>query len=442
MPEQYDLQSLLAELYSLQSHGIRPGLETTVALLAELGNPEKNLPCIHVAGSNGKGSVCAMLESILRSAGLRTALYTSPHLIRFNERIRIDGKCIPDEALAALLPEVLAAGRRIAKKPDGRAATFFEIVTALAFKYFHTMSPDIAIIETGLGGRLDATNVVNPLAAVITGISIEHTRYLGSTLAEIAGEKAGIIKPGRPVVVGQLPEEAMAVIRAVARERKAPLIELDSAARVDRRRQSPDGQQFTIETTDGTQLSLKLPLPGRHQLRNAALAVIVLERVLGEKLPISAVKTGLEQTCWPARLQIVDTAPLTILDAAHNPEGASICAAALRELLPAGTPLGLIIGMCDDKDVDGFLAAFGNTPKYCWTTPLANPRGRRAADIAAAASRRGWPTEAMASADAAWAAARDWAGNINGAICITGSIFLAGEILAMLPCAGDIFNKG
>ena len=209
----HQIKPLLDELFTLTRLGIKPGLEVERALLAELGNPEKHLPCIHVAGTNGKGSVCAMLESVLRAAGLRTGLYTSPHLSCFNERIRYTGKYIPDATLAELLPEVMQAGRQLEAGPIGRPATFFEIVTALAFKYFESMRPDIVILETGMGGRLDATNVVIPLAAVITGISLEHTAYLGCTIEEIAKEKYGIIKSGRPVIVGDLPPEAQSVAR-------------------------------------------------------------------------------------------------------------------------------------------------------------------------------------------------------------------------------------
>lgn len=430
---------LLDELYALNRLGIKPGLEKEQALLAALGHPERNLPCIHVAGTNGKGSVCAMLESVLRAAGLKTGLYTSPHLIRFNERIRCTGQCIPDDVLAALLPEIMQAGRRLDAGPAGRPATFFEITTALAFKYFDAMRPDVVILETGMGGRLDATNVVTPMAAVITDISLEHTAYLGDTLAAIAGEKCGIIKPGRPVIVGELPPEAQAVARAAAQERRAPLIEAPAAARVTRRRQSLDGQQIQVETAGGAQFSLCLPLLGRHQLGNAAIAISTLEQVFRDTLPLDAIKKGLAQTRWPARLQVLERQPPLILDGAHNPAGAATCARALKELLPARTPLGLIAGMCDDKDLEGFLRAFHGLARQCWAVPLSNPRGRPPEKIAAAAAAHGWEARAAVSIPQALADARAWAAAHHGAVCAAGSLFLAGEILESLHPAGDLF---
>ncbi len=433
------IKPLLDELYALSRLGIKPGLEVERALLAELGNPEKFLPCIHVAGTNGKGSVCAMLESVLRAAGLKTGLYTSPHLVRFNERIRFTGQCIPDEALAGLLPEIMQAGRRLEDGPVGRSATFFEIVTALAFKYFESMRPDVVILETGMGGRLDATNVIAPLAAVITDISLEHTAYLGRTLAEIAGEKCGIIKPGRPVIIGGLPPETQALTRDTARARNAPLIEAASIARVARRSQSLEGQRIHVETAGGWQISLRLPLLGLHQLTNAAVAIAVLERVFGGNLPESALRQGLEQVRWPARLQVLEQKPPLILDGAHNPAGAAACARALHELLPTRAPLGLIAGQCDDKDLKGFLRPFNGLVRRCWAVPLRNPRGRPPAEIAAVAAALGWEAAVAASVPEALAESRAWAAGCRGAVCAAGSLFLAGEILESRQPAGDLF---
>ncbi|MGI6088252.1 MAG: bifunctional folylpolyglutamate synthase/dihydrofolate synthase [Kiritimatiellia bacterium] len=438
----HQIKPLLDELFTLTRLGIKPGLEVERALLAELGNPEKHLPCIHVAGTNGKGSVCAMLESVLRAAGLRTGLYTSPHLSCFNERIRYTGKYIPDATLAELLPEVMQAGRQLEAGPIGRPATFFEIVTALAFKYFESMRPDIVILETGMGGRLDATNVVIPLAAVITGISLEHTAYLGCTIEEIAKEKCGIIKSGRPVIVGDLPPEAQSVAREMARDRDAPLIEAASSVHVVRRSQSLEGQRIHVETAGGLQLNLRLPLLGRHQLHNAALAIAVLERVFDGNLPESALRQGLEQVQWPARLQVLEQKPPLILDGAHNPAGAAACARALQELLPSHTPLGLIVAQCDDKDLMGLLRPFNGQVRRCWAVPMSNPRSRSPEEIAAAAAALGWKATAVASVPAALTESRAWAEQCQGAVCAVGSLFLAGEILALRQPDGNASAPG
>ncbi|MCA1810135.1 MAG: bifunctional folylpolyglutamate synthase/dihydrofolate synthase, partial [Lentisphaerae bacterium] len=394
------LAAMLKELYALQRFGIRPGLETEQALLAQLGQPEKNLRCIHVAGTNGKGSVCAMLESVLRAAGLKTALYTSPHLIAFNERVRVAGDPIPDSALLELLPDLLEAGRSPGTS-DGRAATFFELTTALAFVYFAAQQPDIVILETGMGGRWDATNVITPLAAVITDISLEHTEYLGHTLAAIAGEKCGIIKQGRPVILGELPEEALQVARATAAERQAPLLEATMIATVTRRRQDLDGQQIRVETVNTPAINLCLPLPGRHQLRNVALAAAVLSTLFGDRMPPATLRDGLESVRWPARLQVLRKDPPVLLDGAHNPAGARTCAATLKDLLPRHTPVGLVTGMCTDKDLEKFMDAFQGLAKRCWAVPLRNPRGMPAQTIAQAAARRGWEAVAGKSPGAA-----------------------------------------
>ena len=294
------LNAKLTYLYGRTGgRGIRLGLDTTLALVRELGVALDRLPCIHVAGTNGKGSVCAMLESVLRTAGLRTGLYTSPHLIRFNERIRVDGAPIPDEDLSRLLGDVEAADARQSASgaPDVRPGTFFELTTAVALKWFQEQNVQIAILETGLGGRLDSTNIVTPLLSVITEIGIEHTDYLGTTLPEIAAEKAGIIKPSRPVVTGLQRPEAMAVIEARARETHSPLWRAADHVAIRRTKLDPDGQTLSVTPSSGDAWPpFRLPLLGDWQLDNCAIALTALqclEDILNTPLPGPAVRAGL-----------------------------------------------------------------------------------------------------------------------------------------------------
>ncbi len=431
------LSLLLDELYALNRLGIKPGIETEQALLAELDHPEKNTAFIHVAGSNGKGSVCAIIESVLRHAGLKTGLFTSPHLISFNERIRFDGKPITDQDLKKMLPVIMSAGRDLAER-TGQEATFFEIVTGLAFYYFAEKRPDIVILETGMGGRLDATNVVKPLLSVITDISIDHTAYLGTTVKAIAKEKCGIIKPGTPVVTGALPEEARAIALAAAASLQAPFIEAQSNTNVVRLSQTLHGQEMRIETASGLSCKAKTSLLGRHQLANTAIAVTAAECLFKNQLPPECCQNGLKEVFWPARLQVLEEKPPVILDGAHNAGGALACALSLKELLPH-TPWGAVVGMADDKDLDGFMRVFRGLVKQFWAVPLRNPRGRTPGVIASSAESHGVPAVVSESPAVALQAAKAWAVKQNGAVCIAGSLFLAGEVLELYHRDGNLF---
>ena len=297
-------------LYGLNLFGANFGLEPTQKLAALAGSPQDKLRFIHVAGTNGKGSTCAMLESIYRAAGLRVGLFTSPHLVSFRERIQVNRLCIPEEDVVRLVDEVRRANQE-------NAATLFEFTTVMALKYFAEQACDLVVWETGLGGRLDATNIVTPLASVITNIALDHQQWLGDTLEKIAAEKAGIIKPGIPVVTAAEPP-ALGVIEAVAQAKNAPLTrisELDSSARP-------------------SDLISGLPLAGDHQKINATLALATIE-VLQSQIPVSesALRQGLASVSWPGRLQLIQRpdGQQILLDGAHNIAGAK----ALREALSA-----------------------------------------------------------------------------------------------------------
>ena len=428
------LSAKLERLYDRQSAGIKFGLETVQALLASMGNPERAFAAVHVAGTNGKGSVCAMLEAILRTSGLRTGIYTSPHLVRFNERIRVDGRCIGDAELAELFSEIERRDQDLAARPGGRANTFFEFTTALAFEYFHRREVPVAVVETGLGGRLDATNVVLPVLSVITPIGIEHTQYLGKDLASIATEKGGIIKPGRPVVCAGMEPEALAVLRRIAQEQGSRLVVADDAVSVRRLSQDARGQKVRIESAGADLGTVRLPLLGRHQLANCVTAIAAVEEfgaATGVTVPPDSIKAGLEHTVWPGRLQVLAEEPLTILDGGHNPSAAAALADALREL--AGRrPLGLVVGMCTDKDAFGFLRAFSRNVKRCWCVPLRTERGMVPGNLARLAGGLGWKATEGAL-DVALQEAQEWARTNGGAVCIAGSLFLVGEVLERMP---------
>jgi dihydrofolate synthase/folylpolyglutamate synthase len=418
-------------LFSRRRFGIKPGLEVTRALLAALGDPHRAYPVLHVAGTNGKGSVCALTASVLQAHGLRTGLTTSPHLVRFNERFLVDGLEIADADLRSLVDRVeqIAAG---VEASLGQEPTFFECSMAIAFEHFRRQKVDVAVVEVGLGGRLDSTNVVEPVATAITRISREHEQYLGVGIPAIAAEKAGIIKPGVPVVCGANGEEARAVIVRAARERGAALALAEELASVSPVSAGLAGQKVRLQTQDNDYGTLNLPLAGPHQLENLATAILLLERAaerLGLDLTRKAVKAGVEAVRWPGRLTVVERDPAVIVDGAHNPGAAEALAAACRKLL-GGAPLGLILGMCADKDEGAFLRPFAGVAARLWTVPIRSERNMPGERIRAAAAACGNGAEERASVADALTEAREWARGNGGAVVVAGSLYLAGEVLA------------
>ena len=422
----------LSRLLSLEKLGIKFGLENIRAICKALGDPQQAYPTVIVAGTNGKGSVAAMVETGLRAAGLRTGLYTSPHLVRLEERFAVAGQPVERAALAhaaAMLLDTVEGLRQ-----DGRLATqptFFEVTTAIGFELFRRAGVELAVLEVGLGGRFDATNVAVPIAGAITTIDLDHERFLGHTVAQIAFEKAGVIKPGMRVVVGERKREALDVIARVCAERGARLVRADEGltaeASVERGR--VDVRLRTPAADYGT---LRLSLRGRHQLDNALVAVRLLEELGALGLPVArgAVVAAVQDTWWPGRLDLRrDAAGREVLcDAAHNPAGAQVLASYLQEAHPGGLPI--VFAVMRDKDVMGTLA-----PILPFASPLilTRPTTERAMapeDIADAARRLGRVTgvevepEAGAALEAAWSR--------GGTICACGSIFLVGEVLARL----------
>jgi len=386
-----EAESELNWLYSTQMFGIKLGLENITRLLAELGNPHLSTPCIHVAGTNGKGSVCAMLDAILREAGYTVGLYTSPHLVDFSERIRIQGLPIPHSDLNAGLKKL----RHLSSSWE-HSPTFFEYATALAFDWFAGRC-EIAIIETGMGGRLDATNVVNPLVSVITPIARDHTQWLGSSLAKIAAEKAGIFKAGRPAVSAAQRPVVRKILKSVASTREVPLAFVDS------------------------QWEEPLTLSGLHQKQNAALAVRAITAA-GLVVDREAVTAGLAAVRWPGRFQ-----KLTdhwILDGAHNPHSAEALVTTWKEEF-GSRRVPVIFGCLADKDVASLLAIVKTIASEFHFVPVANERTISPDQLVTLTPI---PSQAYTSPAQAVKALS----NTAGPVLITGSLFLVGEILAIL----------
>ena len=425
------LDAKLTYLYSRAGgSSIKFGLDTTQALLKALSVDPLRLPCVHVAGTNGKGSVSAMIESVLRTAGLRSALYTSPHLIRFNERIRIRGETIPDKDLIRLLTQVEEADQAQAAEPDGRPGTFFELTTAVALKWFLEQQVQLAVLETGMGGRLDSTNVVTPLVSVLTEIGLEHKVFLGDTLEKVAMEKAGIIKPGRPVVVGRQRPAALKVIEEKARAAGAPVLRADERVSVRRVSQDLDGQVLALETPGGAWAPLRLPLLGDFQLENCALAVTALEWLRDElrlPLPPETIRQGLEQTRWPGRCQVALRDPVFLVDVAHNPDAAKALAAFLKKFR-GDKPVALICGMLADKDAEGFFRLLRPVVDACVLVPVDSERNMPMERLLTAAKAARLPA-AEGAMPAAVKNAKAWAKKNNGIVVAAGSLYLAAAVL-------------
>jgi dihydrofolate synthase/folylpolyglutamate synthase len=336
----------LDAMYRMRRFGIILGLSTITNILDGLGNPQHTFSAIHIAGTNGKGSIASALATILRIAGYRVGLYTSPHLIRFNERICVDGTPISDDAVVASWEAVKSVHQ------GDREPTFFEFSTAMAFYEFARRKVDCAVIETGMGGRMDATNVVSPMISIITNISLEHKNYLGGTIAAITGEKAGIIKPGIPVVTGVTQKSARAVIEKIAADQSAPLYMKGRDFRV--RRSGDD--RFSYFGVDHRWAGMRTGLMGNHQLDNASLTLAACELIMRDHAHLAKdhIQSGLAQNRWPGRLELVSQKPYVILDGAHNLMAARRLGRFLQDTL-AGRRITMVAGILDDKPYEAIL---------------------------------------------------------------------------------------
>jgi dihydrofolate synthase / folylpolyglutamate synthase len=403
-------RSAIEFLYSLRWFGAKFGLENTLKLAALAGNPHDKLRFIHVAGTNGKGSTCAMLESIYRAAGLRVGLFTSPHLVSFRERIQVNRRPVSENEVVRLVAQMRSL---LSGFPAEHHPTFFEVVTVMALRYFAEQECDLVIWETGLGGRLDATNIVTPLAGIITNVQFDHQQWLGDTLEKIAAEKSGIIKPNVPVFTAADEPEALSVIVKTAKEKKAPLMRVTAhhASRIPR--------------------LASLPLSGRHQRLNAALALAAVKALQG-KLPAgeAAIRTGLDSVHWPGRLQLI-TRPSgrkVLLDGAHNAAGARSLAAALNEFFPSRR-LTLVLGILGDKDWQAICKILAPLAARIFTVPVGSERTAlpaALAEVCRTANPKIQATSCASLKEAFSESARD------DFILVAGSLYLVGEATELL----------
>jgi len=396
----------------------RLGLERTRELLCKLGDPQKKLRFIHVAGSNGKGSTCAMLDAILREAGYKTGLYTSPYIQHFCERMRMNGENIPGETLATITERIRAIADAMEDHPSQ-----FELVTAIAMQYFADARCDIVVLEVGMGGALDSTNVIDaPEAAVITNIGLEHTEYLGDALEKIAATKAGIIKPGCDCVCYDGADEVTEVIKTVCAEKSAPLACADFS-HLKSLSNSLDGQGFAYRGK-----YYRIALLGKHQLYNAATVLETVEvlRKRGWSITDEAVREGLASVKWPARLEILSRSPLFILDGGHNPQCAEALAESLNDLLPSQKAV-FLIGVLADKDYPKMIEAVLHlASEFVCVTPLSD-RALSAAKLAEHLTGLGAKATTCVDAPCGIRAALSAAGEHGTVVCF-GSLYLVGHV--------------
>ncbi|HEY6356663.1 MAG TPA: folylpolyglutamate synthase/dihydrofolate synthase family protein [Vicinamibacterales bacterium] len=413
-----------AYLSSLELFGIKLGLDQIRGLVAGLGHPDRTFRSVIVAGTNGKGSVTAMIERAVRAGGYRTGRYISPHLVRLEERFVVDGREVAASEVDGAIEAVRGAAALLPFPPS-----FFEATTAIAFEVFRRQRVEVAVLEVGLGGRLDATNVVSPIGAIITAIDLDHEQYLGTSLEAIAAEKAGVIKAGRLVVLGRNPAAVQGVVRSTAASVAAPLIYAPDDVALDAA--LVNGRTTaTIVTPRGRYDGVRLALRGRHQLDNAVTAVRFLEAISETQaisIPAEAIRAGLEEAEWPARLEIRSWRGAEIvIDGAHNPAGARALVEYLRETY--GRRLPMVVGAMRDKAIDALVDALAGSASRFVFTAVDSPRAAPAADLAAVAARV--VPHVPAVAGGAPMAALATALESPGPIVVAGSLYLCGEILS------------
>jgi len=412
-------EQALEYIHSITWRGSRPGLSRTAELLKKIGNPERTFKAVHIAGTNGKGSTSAFIESVLRHAGYKTGLYTSPYIYRFNERIRFCGVEIPDDDLAEITEFVKPFAEEMIDPP-----TEFELITAIGFEYFKRSGCEIAVIEAGMGGEFDSTNVIpTPLVSVITAIGLDHTKELGSTYTAIATTKAGIIKPGTRVVFYGENDEAY---KAIKTKCDSENVSLTMPCFDDIKVHSNDiyGSVFSFSKYD----DLKIKLVGEYQLKNAALAVTAIEqlRLRGIDVSDEALKDGLANASWPGRFELLGNNPIFISDGAHNPHGMAAAVSNIKNLF-GGKKIAVIMGVMADKDYPQMLELIKDVTGKLYAITADNPRALPAASLAEAAGRHGIISEPYGSVyDAAAAALKEQ--GARGVICAFGSLYMYGEV--------------
>jgi len=417
-------QESLDYLTSLGRFGIKLGLDRTRALLHELGDPQELFQGVLVAGTNGKGSVCAMVASVLQAAGYRVGLMPKPHLLSYTERIQVDQRPILEDDFAALLTELQPSINKVAA--DLGPPTEFEILSSAALYYFARAGIDLLVCEVGLGGRLDSTNVLDLGVSVITNIALDHTQHLGSTLEAIAAEKAGILKPDGIAITGAQPP-ALALIEVEAEKQQIPLLRLGHEIELSATDKEWAGVQASVTTPVGTYRDLRIPLLGLHQADNAALAVAAIDalRSRGWEISDGALRDGLARTRWPGRLEVIDRNPIVLVDGAHNPAGLQRSLSAVQTLAK-DRPLVIVFGAMKDKDLPAMLAQLRALNAPVIFSAIDWHRAAAPADLAA---QFGAPAGTAESSHEALDRARQRA-SPNGIVLVCGSLYLVGEAIA------------
>lgn len=420
----------LSYLENLGKFGIQLGMERIEGLLRELGNPEQKIKTIHVTGTNGKGSVTSMITNILLAANLKVGKFTSPHLVRYNERICLNGQEISDEAFATTITAVKAAADSIVKKGVCDQPTQFEILTAAAFLYFCLEKVDYAVIEVGMGGLWDSTNVITPVVSVITNVSLDHTDRCGDSVERIAMQKAGIIKEKVPLVTAAEGDNALGPIVTMAMFKEAPVYLYGKAFYGTEVESSMDGQKFTLHAGDFYASDYEIKLPGEHQIKNTSVAIVAAKLVSKQDDRINelALHLGVANTLWPGRLERVSQKPDLILDGAHNPDGAKALRSALDKYYP-GQKVHFVFGMMGDKDMRGVIKTLIHNDDVVYTVRADG--GSRAAEAEALAELVGANAIPMNSLAEAYHKAAAEAGK-DGIICVCGSLYLVGEFKKVL----------
>jgi dihydrofolate synthase/folylpolyglutamate synthase len=425
-----DYQSAVAYLDRHVDLGMKPGLDRITELLEMMGRPEFGYPIIHVAGTNGKTSTSRLITVILAAHGLNTGTFTSPHLERIEERIGVNGRTSTPEEFAQAVTDV-AGFADLFEKKTGEAPSYFELTAAMAFAWFSEQSVDAAVVEVGLGGRLDATNVADGEVAVVTGIDFDHTEILGTTIGQIAAEKLGIVKPGSMLVTGPMPDEALQIAAATAAELGATHYQFDRDFRIEGSDRGVGGWLVSINGTRGDYEDVFLPVRGRHQIANLAVAVAASEALLGGPLDESSLRAGVAEVTSPGRLEPIASSPLVLIDGAHNPQGMRALAAALAEEF-ANQEWVLVMSAMRDKDLSQMIPQLRGHVRSAIATQSASDRTLPANELAESLrAELELPVEAVPDPAEALARARELAGP-QGAVLVTGSLYLVGAIRSLV----------
>ena len=419
----------LKYIYDLDKYGIKLGLKNIEYLLFLLGNPHQKLNIIHIGGTNGKGSTCSLISSILQSAGFKVGLYTSPHLVDFTERMKINYRSINQKKVATLLERIKPLVEKVAHTPYYTHPTFFEVITAMAFIYFFEEKVDFLVLEVGLGGRLDATNVCEPLISVITHLDYDHMDKLGNSLEEIAREKGGIIKSGGIVITSNQFEKADQEINKIARQRNSIIYKVGREIKYEIIKSDLKGIIFNLHGIYNNYINLHTPLLGRHQAENAATAIPAVEalKIKGICISEKEIRDGLEKVKWPGRLEIIQKKPMLVLDGAHNPNGIEIVKQALEEIF-CYHRLILVLGIFADKDYKEMIKIIAPLADLIIATKAKNPRATPPQIIAKEAAQYIDRNKIMVTKNIPQAI--NYAisnSHKDDLICITGSLYTIGE---------------